>query len=295
MHKVSILFVTIFLLPIRVVLPEDAKTRFKIDSHYHYRNSADFIEKTVKEYRKYNTMACVLTPVEAIDKIKKAIEQYPDVFIGYGSIKLDDPQALEKIDRFYAAGFKGIGELSRPLKNFHNPRYFPIYERLQLYGMAALFHTGIVSRRNPDVPQYSSMDRMRPAYVDLIARRFPRLVIHTAHLGNPWYEEAAEALRWNPNLYSDVTGSSLLKKANHPEFWGEILWWRPSLATRHSPSGGDHAFGKIVFATDEGPEGLLANIERFEKFLEANHVPEEVQEKCWSGTFAKILGVTPGK
>lgn len=35
---------------------QDAKTRFKIDSHYHYRNEPDFIQKTVETYRKYNAM-----------------------------------------------------------------------------------------------------------------------------------------------------------------------------------------------------------------------------------------------
>ena len=280
-----------YLLPI-VVFAQNAKLRFKIDAHYHYQNTPDFIPQTVKNCRDYNMMVCVLTPFDALDRMSEAVKQYPDVFIGFGSVSLDDPQALEKIDSFHRAGFKGIGELSGPHHNFDDQKYFPIYERIQLYGMVALFHTGIVARRNPEIPQYSSMARMRPAYLDAIARRFPKLTILGAHLGNPWYDEAAEALRWNPNLYFDITGSSLLKKAEEPQYWGKVLWWRPSLETRHSPNAGQHAFEKIIFSTDEGPEGLVPNIERFERVLEANNVPEAVREKCWSGTFAKILGIT---
>ncbi len=274
---------------------QDARTRFKIDSHYHYSNRPDFLQKTVETHRKYNTMVCILTPAEALQDMKEAMEKYPETIIAYGSVSLDDPAVLEKIDRFHQAGFKGIGELTRPEKDYNDPVYFPIYERIQKQGMHVLFHTGIVARRSPDQPAGTGMAKMRPAFLDEIARRFPKLTIQGAHLGNPWYEEAAEASRWNPNLLFDVTGSSLIKKKDHPEFWGEVLWWRPSLETMHSPSKGEHAFEKIVFGTDEGPEGLLPNIERFDAFLKASKVPEEVQAKCWAGTMAKILGIVVRK
>ena len=97
------------LLPATTTLAQDAKTRFKIDSHYHYRDEPDFIKKTVETYRKYNTMVCVLTPIKALEVVKGAVKTYPDVIIGYGSISLDDPGALEQIDKFHAAGFRGIG------------------------------------------------------------------------------------------------------------------------------------------------------------------------------------------
>lgn len=52
---------------------------------------------------------------------------------------------------------------------------------------------------------------MRPIYLDTIARAFPDLKIIGAHLGNPWYQEAAEVARWNPNVFFDLTGSTLKK------------------------------------------------------------------------------------
>ena len=281
----------ILIISFNVSLAQNAKTRFKIDSHYHYRDNPDFIEKTVKIYRKYNTMVCILTPIRGLEVVKEAIEKYPDVIIGFGSIKLDEPDVVNQIDEFYKAKFKGIGEITKLLKDYNDPSYFPIYERIQLYGMHVMFHTGVIGRRNPEIPQISGMSRMRPSFLDEIARRFPKLTVQGAHLGNPWYTEAAEAARWNSNLFFDITGSSLVKKKNCPEFWSELLWWRPSLETRHSPSAGEHAFEKIVFGTDEGPDGLLPNIERFDAFLKANNIPEKVQEKCWCGTMCRILGI----
>lgn len=294
--KFILLFLTIFVLFLFTsAMSQDAKTRFKIDGHDHYRGDQQWVDETVKVYRQYNTMVTVFTPFTDIDKMKDLMKKYPDVFIGWGSISLDDPLALDKIDAFYLAGFKGIGELSKPLKNFDDPKYFPIYERIQMYGIPVHFHVGIVQRRSPDIPEYSAMARMRPAYIEIVARAFPKLKVFGSHLGNPWYEEAAETLRWNPNLFYDITGSSLIKKDSKPEYWGDVLWWRPSLETRHSPSAGEHAFEKVFFGTDEGPEGLLPNIERFEKLLRANNVPESVQEKCWSGTLVQIMGIKPKK
>jgi hypothetical protein len=266
-------------------------TRFKIDAHYHFRDDPAFVKATVDVHRKFNTMVVALTQYDAIAHTKTYVQEYPDVIIPFGGIRLDDPDTLRRIDEYHAAGFKGVGEISSPFHDYDSPEYFLIYEKLQQYGMVALFHTGIVNRGRPEVPQMSGMARMRPAFLDTIARRFPRLTIVGAHFGNPWYEEAAEAARWNPNLVWDISGSSLLKKDAHPEFWGDILWWRPDLSTRHSPQSAGHAFHKMVFATDEGPEGLEPNIQRFAKFLDANGVPPSVQEECWSGTMAKLLGV----
>lgn len=62
---------------------------------------------------------------------------------------------------------------------------------------------------------------------------------------------------------------------------------------RATPRRGARAFQKMIFATDEGPGSLESNIERFERFLSANNVPETVREERWEGTMAKILGVTP--
>lgn len=272
-------------------VPESVAQRFKIDCHVHFRATPEAIKETVAVYRKYNTMACAMSGNTAV--LRDAAAEYPDVFIPFGSIRLDDPDVLKKIDEYHAAGFKGVGEISGPEHNYDDPIYDPIYSKLQDLGMVALFHTGIVARGNPDRPQNRSWGRMRPVYLDTIARKFPKLRINGAHMGNPWYEEAAEGARWSPNLVFDISGSSLFKKTNHPEYWGEVLWWRPGLNTRHSPPGTRHAFEKLVFATDEGPQGLVSNMERFQQMLDANKVPAESRDLMWSGTMAKVLGVTP--
>jgi predicted TIM-barrel fold metal-dependent hydrolase len=187
--------------------------RFVIDSHQHYQDKPDYFDRLVKTYRPRNAMACVLTLMKDWPAVKKAAADYPDVVIPYGQILVDDPKALSEIETFAAGGAKGI-KMHTPRKNWDDESYFPLYKKMQDLGLVALFHTGIVCTivdgncGSSDEPQISSMARMRPSFLHTIARAFPRLTVQGAHLGNPWYDEAAEAARWQKNLYFDLTGSS---------------------------------------------------------------------------------------
>jgi uncharacterized protein len=267
--------------------------RFVVDTHHHYREEPDFFERLVKAYRPRNAMACVLTPVKHFEATKRAAAQYPDVVIPYGDVRVDDSDVLAQIDMLKAGGARGV-KMHRPQRNWDDAAYFPIYQKLQDHGLVALFHTGIVAGSS-DEPEPSSMARMRPSFLHTIARSFPRLRIQGAHLGNPWYDEAAEAARWEKNLFFDLTGSSLLKKQKNLAVFKEYLWWDgPST---HSPADAVYAFEKLVFGTDEPPEALDGVLRRYEAMLEACAVPEKSRRKIYGETMARILGIpvrTPG-
>lgn len=264
-----------------------APRRFIIDSHHHFDPTPGYIDRLVKIYRPRNAMACLLTRYQHLETVRKAALEHPDVVIPYGQINVDDVSAVKEVRHFAAAGFKGI-KMHTPRLNWDDFSYFPIYDVMQTLGLVALFHTGIVSGAS-DEPEPSSMARMRPSFLHTIARAFPRLVIQGAHLGNPWYEEAAEAARWEKNLYFDLTGSSLLKKAKNPGVFREYLWWDgPS---QHSSKDAVYAFEKLVFGTDEPPENLDAVIGQFDRMLDACEVPEVSRKKIYGGTMAGILGI----
>src|SRR5215470_4442658 len=267
--------------------PRPSTRRFIIDTHQHYSAATDYIERLVKVYRSRNAMACVLTPMAGFDTVKKAAAQNPDVVIPYGHVSVDNPAVIGEIQRFADAGFKGI-KMHTPKYNWDDFGYFPIYEKLQALKLVALFHTGIVSGSN-DHPEPSSMARMRPSFLHTIARSFPKLVIQGAHLGNPWYDEAAEVARWQKNLYFDLTGSSLIKKAKNLAVFKEYLWWEGP--TAHSSPDAVYAFEKLVFGTDEDPENLDACLTRYEAMLDACGVPEASRKKIYGETMARILDV----
>ena len=182
-------------------------------------------------------------------------------------------------------------KIHSPEKNYDDFSYFPIYERAQQYGFLLLMHTGISSRSDTTKATKSSFARMRPSFLSSIARAFPKLTIIGSHLGNPWYDEAAEAARWDPNLYFDVTGSTLMKKQGNLRVFLDYFWWRPEVASLHTPKASGHAFEKLVFGTDEDPLNLADNITRYKRLMEACDVPPESQAKIMGGTVARLLGI----
>lgn len=277
--------------------PQDAPD-FIIDAHIHCGGTEAWVEEMVDMYRDYNAMACTLTWPEDMDLMIDAIDEYPDVFIGFGRVRLDDPTAVRQVKRFHENGFVGM-KFHSPRKNWDDPEYHEVYRLCEEYGMHMLFHTGITSRRNIDsTPRYGAMARMRPVYLDAICRMFPDATIQGAHFGNPWYEEAAECARWNPNLYFDMTGSSLFKfiERDNLEVMSEYLWWASWSGQEENPhtlQGGPSAWEHIVFGTDQDPSGLPGNIDRFQRMIEANNVRKKVQPKMWGLTMAEILGIDP--
>jgi uncharacterized protein len=262
-----------------------------IDVHVHHNGDPAFLDKLVAKLEPVNGLALLLTFPKDLDSVKEFIAKHPDRIMGMGQINLDDPLALELIDRFHAAGFRGLGELTGPLKNYDDRSYWPIYERAEKYGMIILFHTGIVNRTQPEIPSDISVDRMRPTTLDGIARRFPKLTLIGAHLGNPDYAWAAEVTRWNPNLYFDLSGSSLIKKQDDPTFWKSIFWWS-GIVSPHTPANAPNAFERLVFGSDvfNGElEEFDRALERYHKMLDACGVPKASQDMIFAGTMWKIL------
>ncbi len=277
-----------------VVLAQAHQPRV-VDAHLHHNGDPAFLAKLVAKLDSVDGFAFLLTTPKDLAQVKEFIGQHPNRLIGFGDIQLDDPQAIDQVDQFHAAGFRGLGEFSSPLKNYDDRGYLPIYERAEKYGMILLFHTGIVNRTNPSVPADISVDRMRPTTLDLIARRFPKLTVIGAHLGNPDYAWAAEIARWNPNLYFDVSGSSLIKKQDDYTFFKSIFWWS-GVVSPHTPPGGPNAFEKLVFGSDvfNGElDELDRELARYHKMLDACNVPPAAQANIFAGTLWRILNAKP--
>lgn len=262
-----------------------------IDVHVHYNGEPGVLDQMLKKMQQVDGLAFLLTTPKGFETAQAFIKLHPDRFIGFGDIHPDDPNVLQQIDRFHAAGFLGLGEISSTKRNYDDAAYWPIYERAQKYHMILLFHTGVVSRQHPEQPQDVSFERMRGTRLDLIAREFPRLTVIGAHLGNPDYAGAAEVARWDPNLYFDVSGSTLIKKQNDYSFFKSIFWWS-GVASPHTPNSGSGAFTKLVFGSDVFTGDVAEfdrELARYHKMLDACDVPKDAQAMIFSGTMWNIL------
>jgi uncharacterized protein len=262
-----------------------------IDVHEHYNGEPGVLEKLLAKLDAADGIGILLTTPKGFPEASKFIKEHSNRFIGFADIKLDDADVLQQIDRFHDAGFRGLGEISSSLKNYDDRSYWPIYDRAAKYHMILLFHTGAVARQNPAQPADISFDRMRAARLDLIARHWPNTIIIGAHLGNPDYAEAAEIARWDPNLYFDLSGSSLIKKRDDYGFFRSIFWWS-GVISPHTPSGGPDAFEKLVYGSDvfRGELGEFDDSQaRYHAMLDACRVTPSVQSMIFSGTMWRIL------
>lgn len=262
-----------------------------IDGHVHYNGDPAFLQKLLAKLESVDGMAFLLVPPADMDTAVPFIHAHPDHLVGFGEIDMDSAHALEQIDLAHEAGFRGLGELEYVQHNYDDPVYFPIYKRAEKYRMILLFHTGIVNREHPNVPTNVSVSRMLAIRLDLIARMFPQITIIGAHMGNPDYAWAAEIARWNPNLYFDLSGSSLIKKQNDYAFFKSIFWWS-GVVSPHTPMSSHSAFEKLVFGSDvfggDLPE-FDRELKRYHEMLDACDVPKQAQDNIFSGTLWHIL------
>lgn len=262
-----------------------------IDVHEHFNGEPGVLDELLAKLKAADGIGILLVTQQGFSEANKFIHEHLDHFIGFGDIKLDDPDVLNQIDRFHEAGFRGLGEITSSEKNYDDHSYWPIYDRAAKYHMILLFHTGAVARINPNEPSDVSFERMRATRLDLIARHWPQMIVIGAHLGNPDYAEAAEVARWSPNLYFDLSGSSLIKMRDNYGFFRSVFWWS-GVISPHTPAGGPDAFERLVFGSDEF-RGELGEFEdgqrRYHAMLDACRVPLDVQAMIFSGTMWKIL------
>jgi len=269
----------------KVELKPNYKTPpFIIDSHIHYKATDAWEKSFIEIFTKHNAMGCILVDMKDLDRGIAFAKAHPDRVIPYAAILIDSSTVLKDIQRAYDMGYKGLGELFATGDwSYNDRRYDPIWALAEKLNMPIAPHTGNLST--------GQMDHLRPAPLADIAVRFPKLLIHAAHFGNPWYEEAAEATRRNSNLYFDLCGSSLIKKENDPGFWAQYLWWTDAIGKAHMPKNAVPAWEKIMFATDEGPDQLDENIRRFNKVMDACKVPDSIRAMCYGLTIAKMHGI----
>jgi len=184
---------------------------------------------------------------------------------------LDGPDAIA---RAAGEGFRGLKFIA-PRKDYDDDSYMPLYEEAARGGLPCLFHTGFVGRTIHDSENRVSSARMRPAFLETIARRFPDLPIIGAHLGSPWVQEAASVMAFNPNVYFDLSG-----------FIGRLT---ADFFRRTWCSGFN--WDQIVFATDAMISDFHVPFRAYHHILDDLAVPRETRNAIFGDTAARILGL----
>ena len=263
----------------------------RIDSHVHCSPEEGFTDRLVEEARRLGfDKVCLNGAVwaahqEANKEVGRAMQRYPEVIVGFAYFRLGE-WAAERVAELRDQGFRGL-KFIRPPAQYDDKAFYPVYQAAEELGMVAQFHTGIVARTSTDREHDINNERHRPIYLDTIARAFPLLNIIGAHLGNPWYEEAGMACRWNPNLYFDLSGSSLKKRP--PAFFQSILWWTEE--GQYRDPEGRHAWRKVVFGSDVAIEQIGDVVDDYQRTMDAVGLRPDLQHAVFGNTMAELLGL----
>ncbi|HET9308754.1 MAG TPA: amidohydrolase family protein [Candidatus Sulfotelmatobacter sp.] len=262
-----------------------------VDMHIHFDESnPNFIRDLLTLTQRINLTACLLTPYPHRLQVADAAKQYPKQIVPFGFVDLDASDVLSQVKDFYALGYRGLGELEFVKKPYVDPSYMPVYDLAEKYGWALLFHTGIVLRRSVDQPENVASYRMRAFHLEEIARRFPKLTVIGAHCGNPEYEWAAEVARWNPNVFFDLSGSTLTKMSARLDEFKKFFWWSGQGEWKTAtPANDPSAFVKLVFGSDSGLDGIEGVVGQYRALFKSCDVPASTQQMIMGRTLATIL------
>jgi len=279
-----------------------------IDCHVHMLTAEGYAEKLVDTMDEAGIdMACLLAMRQHKmwgsssgynHHVMQAFQKFPKRLIPFASVDIGvDP--VNMIDVLDLEGFRGI-KVTRTKYDYNADVMMPYYERAARYGMVLLFHTGTVARTDED--HYFDIDssRLRPIFLDRIARSFPSLNIIGAHLGNPWYEEAAMTLFWNPNLYFDLSGTTLKRK--NAAWFRDVLWWFPDTLQKLARNKDthyqkSHPFERICFGTDVPLDEIKYCVDEYNNLMDQLQMPADIRERVMGGNVARMFGLEtkPGR
>ena len=262
-----------------------------VDIHVHFdEKNPNFIRDLIIVADRLNLTACLLTPYPYREQVADAARQYPKQIVPFGFVDLDSPDVLTQVKDFHALGYRGLGELEFVKRPYTDDSYMPVYELANQYGWLVMFHTGIVLRRSVDQPENVASYRMRAFHLEEIARRFPKLTVIGAHCGNPEYEWAAEVARWNPNVFFDLSGSTLTKMSSRLQDFKNYFWWSGQGEWKTAtPANDPSAFVKLVFGSDSGLDGIEHVASQYRALFKACDLPPSTQQMIIGGTLAQIL------
>ena len=281
-----------------------------IDAHTHLKAGDDYLkrlvdaEQTIGADRFITFGAGPAGNWATNDEVLAAAEKHPDMIIPFAYVTLGQvtPGRIEEYARRGFCGFKFIN----PTAPYSDSFYMRVYAKIEELSLPVYFHTGIVASMGNERAFDLDTYRHKVIHLDRVLRNFPGLVVFAAHLGNPDYGEAGMLTRWYPNLYFDLSGSTLKKKS--PSFIREILWWSESpqraagVAAKESASGelvlgtynndplGRGPWEKIVFGTDVAPEKVAEVKADYDSLMARLELPARLTEAVLGATAARALG-----
>jgi uncharacterized protein len=142
------------------------------------------------------------------------------------------------------------------------------------YDVPVMIHTG------DTLAKQAKVRLAHPLLVDDVAVDFPDVKFVLCHLGNPWFQDAAQVLYKNDNVYADISGLTL--GDFHYEFERYIVQRVKDLIVYMGDPG-----KQLMYGTD----WPLASMETYRKFFDSLELPEEAKENIAWRTAAGLFKI----
>lgn len=131
----------------------------------------------------------------------------------------------------------------------NDPIYHPYFEMAEDLKLPVAIHTGDTATHTGKL-RYS-----HPLAVDDVAVEFPRVNFVMCHLGNPWFNDAAEVVKKNPNVFADLSGLAV----GMPDVAGFVNGYASYLDTLRTWLCYLDDYSKLMYGSD----WPLVNLERY--------------------------------
>jgi hypothetical protein len=156
-------------------------------------------------------------PLLTNDHVASIVEAHPELFVGVGSVPLNDPMAAVREVRRCAEELGFVGIRVVPWLWELPPddrRYYPVYTACVEHDLPFCLQVGHTGPLKPSEPG-------RPIpYLDNVLREFPELTVVAGHIGHPWTEEMLALATKYENVYVDT---SAYKPKRYPDEFVEFL------------------------------------------------------------------------
>ena len=135
------------------------------------------------------------------DYVAEYVARDPARLVGFGAVDPHDAGAVDELERFRDLGLAGckLGSDLPGRRSALADEFLAVCAALERLELPMLIHQGTTFSRA------GSLLQARPALLDAIALRHPRLKIVIAHMGHPWFDDAIQVVRRHPNVYADVS------------------------------------------------------------------------------------------
>ena len=216
-----------------------------------------------------------------VDEVIRAVGDDPRVSVIEG-LRWRDPE--ERTDLFNLEERLRSGQV-RGIK------LYPGYDRYAIndpslesvFRIAAKYDVPVMIHCGDTYSKHAKVRQAHPLLVDDVAVDYPDVKFVICHLGNPWFQDTAQVLYKNDNVFADISGLTL--GDFHYEFERYMVQRVKDMIMYMGDPG-----RQLMYGTD----WPLAGMRTYRKFFEGLELPDDARENIAWRTAARLFRIDTG-